>query len=108
MMKKTVKVLVVVSMLCVMLPISPAQACACGGVPDWSRMSVEQIVSFVNGIDGATRIRDAQQGYLPPAPPGYRYTNDYELVPLSTSSWVSEKPLIPATQFPGRPLLGGS
>ncbi len=81
-MTKMVKVLVLVLMLTVMVPISPAQACACGGVPDWSRMSDEQIVSFVNGIADGHRIKDAEHGHLPPAPPGYRYTKDYKLVPL--------------------------
>ncbi len=80
-MTKIVKVLVLVSMLTVMLPISPAQACACGGMPDWSRMSAEQVASFINGIEDRLRIMDAEQGYLPPAPPGYRYTDDYKLVP---------------------------
>jgi hypothetical protein len=41
--KKVVKVLVLVLMLTVMLPISPAQACACG-VPDWSMMSDQEIL----------------------------------------------------------------
>jgi len=81
-MTKMVKVLVLVSMLTVMLPISPAEACACGGVPDWSRMSAEQVVSFVNAIEDGARIRDAEQGYLPPAPPGYGYTRDYKLAQL--------------------------
>jgi hypothetical protein len=45
-------------------------------------MSVEQIVAFVNGIDDETRIMEAENGYLPPAPPGYRYTKDYKLIPL--------------------------
>ena len=81
-MTKMVKVLVLVLMLSVMLPISPAQACACGGYPDWSRMSAEQVASFINGIEDGLRIRDAEQGYLPPAPPGYRYTEDYKLIPL--------------------------
>jgi hypothetical protein len=80
-MTKIVKVLVLVLMLTVMLPISPAQACACGGMPDWSRMSAEQVASFINAIEDGHRIRDAEQGYLPPPPPGYRYTNDYKLVP---------------------------
>ena len=80
-MTKMAKVLVLASMLSVMLPISPAQACACGGVPDWSRMSAEQIASFVNGIEDGLRIMDAEQGYLPPAPTGYRYTEDYKLIP---------------------------
>ena len=82
-MTKIVKVLVLILMLSVMLPISPAQACACGGVPDWSRMSAEQIASFINGIEDGPRISDAEQGYLPPAPPGYRYTEDYKLIPLN-------------------------
>ncbi len=81
-MTKMVKVLVLVLMLTVMVPISPAQACACGGVPDWSRMSDEEKVSLINGIEDGHRIKDAEQGYLPPAPPGYRYTKDYKLIPL--------------------------
>ena len=80
-MTKIVKGLVLVLMLTVMLPISPAEACACGGIPDWSRMSAEQIASFINAIEDGPRIRDAEQGYLPAAPPGYRYTKDYKLVP---------------------------
>ena len=80
-MTKMVKVLVVVSMLTVMLPISPAEACACGGMPDWSRMSAEQVASFVNAIEDRLRITEAEQGLLPPPPPGYRYTKDYKLVP---------------------------
>jgi len=77
---KIVKVLVLVLMLTVMLPISPAEACACGGMPDWSRMSAEQVASFVNSIEDGHRIMEAQQGLLPAAPPGYRYTEDYKLV----------------------------
>ena len=79
-MTKIVKVVVLVLMLTVMLPISPAEACACGGVPDWSKMSAQQVASFVNAIEDGPRIRDAQQGLLPAAPPGYRYTKDYKLV----------------------------
>jgi hypothetical protein len=79
-MTKMVKGFVLVLMLTVMLPISPAEACACGGIPDWSRMSSEQIASFINAIEDGPRIRDAQQGLLPPPPPGYRYTKDYKLV----------------------------
>ncbi len=79
-MTKIVKVLVLVLMLTVMLPISPAEACACGGMPDWSRMSAEQVASFINSIEDGPRIRDAQQGLLPAPPPGYHYTKDYKLV----------------------------
>jgi hypothetical protein len=82
-MTKRVKVLVVVLMLTVMLPISPAQACACGGTPDWSKMSGEAIVSTVNGLKDEPRIMAAQRGELPPAPPGYQYDDNYMLVPLS-------------------------
>ena len=79
-MTKIVKVVVLVLMLTVMLPISPAEACACGGMPDWSRMSPEQVASFVNAIEDRLRITEAEQGLLPAAPPGYRYTKDYKLV----------------------------
>jgi hypothetical protein len=79
-MTKIVKVLVLVLMLTVMLPISPAQACACG-MPDWSMMSDEEIVSIINKVEVGARIMAAEHGDLPPAPPGYRYTKDYKLVP---------------------------
>ena len=79
-MTKTVKILVLVSMLTVVLPISPAQACACG--PDWSTMSPQQEASFINGLDEQSRIKDAQNGLLPPAPSGYEYDANYRLVPL--------------------------
>jgi hypothetical protein len=80
-MTKTVKVLVLVLMLTVMLPISPAQACACGE-PDWSMMSGEQVVSTINGMQEEPRNRAGQSGQLPPAPPGYEYDATYRLVPL--------------------------
>jgi hypothetical protein len=80
-MTKIVKVLVLVLMLTVMLPISPAQACACG-LPDWSMMSAEEIVSTINGMNTEPRIMAAEYGDLPPAPAGYQYDEDYELIPL--------------------------
>jgi hypothetical protein len=80
--KKIVKVLVLVLILTVMLPISPAQACACGGVPNWSVMSDAEIVSTVNGIKDEARIMAAEHGELPPAPAGYQYDEYYKLIPL--------------------------
>ena len=80
-MRKIVKVPVLVLMLTVMLPISPAQACACG-TPDWSLMSGEQVVSTINGMKEEPRIRAAEHGDLPPAPAGYQYDSTYTLVPL--------------------------
>ena len=80
-MTKIVKVLVLVLMLTVMLPISPAQACACGE-PDWSMMSGEQVVSTINGMKEGPRIRAAEHGDLPPAPAGYQYDSTYTLIPL--------------------------
>ena len=68
-------------MLSVMLPISPAQACACG-TPEWSMMSDEQVVSTINGMKEEFRIMAGQSGQLPPAPPGYQYDANYRLVPL--------------------------
>jgi hypothetical protein len=85
-MTKRVKVLVVVLMLTVMLPISPAQACACGGTPHWSKMSGEAIVSTVNGLKDEPRIMAAQRGELPTAPAGYQYDANYRLIPLSGSA----------------------
>jgi hypothetical protein len=78
---KIVKVLVLVLMLNVMLPISPAQACACG-LPNWSMMSDEEIVSTINGMKEEPRIMAGEYGDLPPAPAGYQYEEDYELIPL--------------------------
>jgi hypothetical protein len=81
-MTKIVKVLVLVLMLTVMLHISPALACACG-MPDWSLMSAEQVVSTINGMKDEPRIRAAEHGDLPAAPPGYEYDNTYKLVPTN-------------------------
>ena len=78
-MTKRVKVLVLVFMLTVMLPISPAQACACG-TPDWSVMSDEEIAFTINAMKDEPRIRAAEDGDLPAAPPGYQYDNTYKLV----------------------------
>ena len=78
-MTKRVKVLVVVLMLTVMLPISPAQACACG-TPDWSVMSAEEIAFTINTMKDEPRIRAAEHGELPAAPRGYQYDATYRLV----------------------------
>jgi hypothetical protein len=80
-MTKMVKVLVLVLMLTVMLPLSPAQACACGGTPNWSVMSAEEIATTINTMKEEPRIRAAEQGELPAAPPGYQYDATYRLVP---------------------------
>ncbi len=81
-MTKMVRVLVLVVMLTVMPPMSTAQACACG-VPDWSEMSDEEIVSTINGAEDEPRIMAGQRGEFPPAPAGYRYAeDDYTLVLL--------------------------
>ena len=80
-MTKRVKVLVVVLILTVMLPISPAQACACG-TPDWSVMSAEEIAFTINAMKDEPRIRAAEHGELPAAPRGYQYDATYRLVPL--------------------------
>ena len=81
-MMKIVKLLVLVALLTVTLAISPAQACACG-VPDWSVMSDEEVVSTINGAEDEPRIMAGQSGQLPPAPAGYRYDDNYRLVLLS-------------------------
>ncbi len=78
-MKKRVKVLVLVLMLTAMLPISPAQACACG-TPNWSVMSAEEIASTINAMKEEPRIRAAEHGELPAAPRGYQYDATYRLV----------------------------
>ncbi len=81
-MKKLVKALVLVAILTATLAVSPAQACACG-VPDWSTMSNEEIVSTINGAEDEPRIMAGQRGEFPPAPPGYQYDGNYMLVPIS-------------------------
>ncbi len=60
-MTKIVKLLVLVAILSVTLAVSPAQACACG-VPDWSVMSAEEIVSTINGAEAEPRIVAGQSG----------------------------------------------
>ena len=79
-MTKIVKLLVLVAILSVTLAVSPAQACACG-VPDWSVMSAEEIASTINAMKEEPRIRAAEHGDLPAAPPGYQYDATYRLVP---------------------------
>jgi hypothetical protein len=80
-MTKIIKVLVLVAMITIMLSMGTAQACACG-VPNWSEMSDEQIVSTINGAEDEPRIMYGQRGELPLAPPGYRYDEYYRLVLL--------------------------
>jgi hypothetical protein len=46
-------------------------------------MSGEEIVSTINGLKEEPRIMAAQRGELPSAPPGYRYDQNYRLVPIS-------------------------
>ncbi len=79
-MTKIIKLFVLVAILTVTLAVSPAQACACG--EDWSLMSTEELVSAINGAEDEPRIMAAEAGELPPAPAGYRYTEDYKLIPL--------------------------
>ena len=79
-MTKIIQVLILVAMITVMLSMGTAQACACG-VPDWSTMSDEQIVSTINEATDEPRIIQGQSGQLPPAPPGHEYDNNYKLVP---------------------------
>jgi hypothetical protein len=81
-MTKMVKILVLVAILTVTLAVSPAQACACGP-PDWSMMSDKEIVSIVNGLEDQPRIIAGKRGELPRAPAGYRYDNNYRLIPIS-------------------------
>ena len=80
-MTKTIKVLVLVAMITVMLSMGTAQACACG-VPNWSEMSDEEIVSTINGAEDEPRIMYGQSGQLPPAPVGYQYAANYMLILL--------------------------
>jgi hypothetical protein len=79
--KKIVKVLLLALILAVMLPMSTAQACACG--EDWSTMSDQEIVSTINQAEDEPRIMAGEGGELPPSPAGYQYTSNYTLVPLS-------------------------
>ena len=79
-MTKLVKLLVLIAILTVTLAVSPAQACACGEV--WYEMTVEEILSNINGAEDEPRIMAGQSGQLPPAPPGYEYDATYRLVPL--------------------------
>jgi hypothetical protein len=86
-MTKIVRILVLVAILTATLAVGPAQACASGGTPDWSKMSDEAIVSTDNAIRDEPRIMAGQRGGLPPAPAGYRYdATSYRLVPLSGES----------------------
>ncbi len=78
-MTKIIKVLVIVVMVTVMLSMGTAQACACG-VPNWSEMSDEEIVSTINAAENEPRIMAGQLGELPLAPTGYQYTAQYTLI----------------------------
>jgi hypothetical protein len=80
-MTKIIKVLVLAAMITVMLSMGTAQACACG-VPNWSEMSDEEIVSTINGAEDEPRIMYGQSGQLPPAPVGYQYADNYMLILL--------------------------
>ena len=80
-MTKLIQLLILVAMISVMLSMGTAQACACG-VPNWSEMSDEEIVSTINGAEDEPRIMYGQSGQLPPAPVGYRYDADYRLILL--------------------------
>jgi len=44
-------------------------------------MSVEEIVSTINGAEDEPRIMEGERGGLPPAPAGYEYDENYKLVP---------------------------
>jgi hypothetical protein len=80
-MTKIIKVLVLVAIITVMLSMGTAQACACG-VPNWSEMSDEEIISTINGAEDEPRIMYGQSGQLPPAPVGYQYADNYMLILL--------------------------
>ena len=80
-MKKIIQVLILGVMITVMLSMGTAQACACG-VPNWSEMSDDAIVSTINRAEDEPRIMSGQRGELPLAPPGYQYTDEYMLVLL--------------------------
>ena len=80
-MTKIIKVLVLAAMITVMLSMGTAQACACG-VPNWSEMSDEEIVSAINAAEDEPRIMYGQSGQLPPAPSGYQYADNYMLILL--------------------------
>ena len=80
-MTKIIQVLILVAMITVMLSMGTAQACACG-VPNWSEMSDEEIVSTINGAEDEPRIMYGQSGQLPPAPVGYQYADNYMLILL--------------------------
>ncbi len=79
-MTKIIQVLIG-AMITVMLSMGTAQACACG-VPNWSEMPDEEIVSTINAAEAQPRIMYGQSGQLPPAPVGYQYDADYRLVLL--------------------------
>jgi hypothetical protein len=80
-MTKIIKVLVLVAIITIMLSMGTAQACACG-MPNWSEMSDEEIVSTINGAEDEPRIMYGQSGQLPPAPVGYQYGDNYMLILL--------------------------
>ena len=45
-------------------------------------MSAEEIVSTINGMKEEPQITAGEHGEFPPAPGGYRYGDDYTLLPL--------------------------
>ena len=44
-------------------------------------MSAEELASTINAMKEEPRIRAAEDGDLPAAPPGYQYDATYRLVP---------------------------